>query len=199
MNKNVAEEIARSIVDQLKMKLLNKKAELFTSISTTVKSSLKETLTNILTPKRKIDILTEAMESRERGEPYVITFIGVNGVGKSTNLAKVAYLFKSQGFSLMLAACDSFRAGAVKQLETHGNALGIPVFSQGNAQDPAKRAHAAIRDAKSKKIDVVLIDTAGRMQDNEPLMRELSRLVSLTSPKLIVFIGEALVGNDGVD
>lgn len=199
MDKNVAEEIARNITDSMLIKLMNTEAQLFSSVSSTVKKCLKETLTNILTPKRKIDVLAEAMKARETGEPYVITFIGVNGVGKSTNLAKVAYLFKNQGFSVLLAACDSFRAGAVKQLETHGNALEIPVFSQGHSADPAKRAQSAIKEAKAKKYDVVLIDTAGRMQDNEPLMKELARLVALNSPKLIIFIGEALVGNDGID
>lgn len=96
MAKNVAEEIARHIVNSLQTKLINQKTKMLTSISSIVKQSLKETLTNILTPKRKIDILTEAAQCRERGEPYVLTFIGVNGVGKSTNLAKVAYLFKNQ-------------------------------------------------------------------------------------------------------
>ena len=99
----------------------------------------------------------------------------------------------------MMAACDSFRAGAVKQLQTHGNALNIPVFSKGYNDDPAKRAYACIREARAKGIDVVLIDTAGRMQDNEPLMKELARLVGLNQPRLVIFIGEALVGNDGVD
>jgi signal recognition particle receptor subunit alpha len=96
MAKNVAEEIARNIVNSLQTKLLNQKTQMFSSISGLVKQSLKETLTNILTPKRKIDILSEAALSREKGEPYIITFIGVNGVGKSTNLAKIAYLFKNQ-------------------------------------------------------------------------------------------------------
>jgi len=99
----------------------------------------------------------------------------------------------------MLAACDCFRAGAVKQLQIHGTALDIPVFSTGNDTDPAKRAYYAIKEAKAKRHEVVLIDTAGRMQANEPLMKELAHLVELNNPNLIVFIGEALVGNDGVD
>jgi len=77
------------------------------------------------------------MRSKEKGKPYVITFIGVNGVGKSTNLAKVAYLFKNQGFSVMLAACDNFRAGAVEQIKTHGLNLDVPVYDKGYKEDPA--------------------------------------------------------------
>lgn len=199
MAKNVAEEIARGIVESLKVKLLNQKLQVFASATDLVKQTLKETLTKILTPKKTYDILSEANKSRERGEPYVITFIGVNGVGKSTNLAKVAYLFKSQGFSVMFAACDNFRAGAIEQLKTHGRNLDVPVFDRGYKDEPHRIAREAIREAKSKRIDVVLVDTAGRMQNNEPLMRALAKLVTVNQPDLVCFIGEALVGNDGVD
>lgn len=199
MGKNVAEEIARGITESLKVKLLSHKLQAFSSITELVKLSLKETLTKILTPKKSYDILSEAMKSRERGEPYVISFIGVNGVGKSTNLAKIAYLYKSQGFSVMFAACDNFRAGAIEQLKTHGRNLDIPVYDRGYKDEPHRIAKEAIREARSKRIDVVLIDTAGRMQNNEPLMRALAKLVTVNNPDLVVFIGEALVGNDGVD
>jgi signal recognition particle receptor subunit alpha len=199
MAKNVAEEIARGIVESLKVKLLNHKMTVFSSATELVRQTLKETLTKIMTPKKTYDILSEANKAREKGQPYVIAFIGVNGVGKSTNLAKVAYLFKSQGFSVMFAACDNFRAGAVEQLKTHGRNLDIPVFDRGYKDEPHRIAREAIREAKSKRIDVVLIDTAGRMQNNEPLMRALATLVTINQPDLVVFIGEALVGNDGVD
>lgn len=199
MGKNVAEEIARGITESLKLKLLNHKVQAFSSVTELVKESLKETLTKILTPKKNYDILSEAMKARERGDPYVISFIGVNGVGKSTNLAKVAYLFKSQGFSVMFAACDNFRAGAIEQLKTHGRNLDIPVFDRGYKDEPHRIAKEAIKEARNKRIDVVLVDTAGRMQNNEPLMRALAKLVTVNNPDLVVFIGEALVGNDGVD
>lgn len=119
MAKNVAEEIARNIVASLKLRLLNQKLSVFTSVSETVKSTLKESLTKILTPKKNYDILSEAMKARERGEPYVIAFIGVNGVGKSTNLAKVGYLFKSQ------VKCSKkgllVDAGCVRQFQSRGS------------------------------------------------------------------------------
>lgn len=132
-------------------------------------------------------------------KPYVIVFIGVNGVGKSTNLAKVAYKLKNAGLSVMLAACDNFRAGAVEQIKTHGRNLDIPVFDRGYKEEPSNIAFEAIRDATRKRIDVVLVDTAGRMQDNLPLMKELAQIVKVNKPNLVVFIGEALVGNDAVD
>mmetsp|Transcript_10185 Transcript_10185/g.8733 ORF Transcript_10185/g.8733 Transcript_10185/m.8733 type:complete len:217 (+) Transcript_10185:1282-1932(+) len=140
------------------------------------------------------------MRAKEQGRPFVMVFIGVNGVGKSTNLAKVAHLLKKKGgFSVLLAACDNFRAGAVEQIKTHGRCLEVPVFDQGYKSDPALIASAAIKEAMLRKIDCVLIDTAGRMQDNEPLMKALARLVALNQPDLIMFVGEALVGNDAVD
>jgi signal recognition particle receptor subunit alpha len=199
IRKNVAEEIARKICENLLEKLTHTKAELLTTTKKLVKNALKDCLTSILTPKNNIDILAMALKRKEEGRPFVITFIGVNGVGKSTNLAKVAYLFKSNGFSVLLAACDNFRAGAVEQLKTHGRCLEVPVFDRGYKDDPANIARDAITEAAAKKIDVVLIDTAGRMQDNEPLMKALARLVNLNNPDVVLFIGEALVGNDGID
>ena len=199
VSKNVAEEISRKICENLKEKLKTEKSFLFTSTKKIVKQALKESLTRILTPKKHIDLLAMALKKKEEGRPFVITFIGVNGVGKSTNLAKVAYMFKNNGFSVLLAGCDNFRAGAIEQIKTHGKCLNVPVFERGYKDDPANIAKDAIAEANSKKIDIVLIDTAGRMQDNEPLMKALARLVNINNPDVVLFIGEALTGNDGVD
>ena len=103
---------------------------------------------------------------------YSVAFIGVNGVGKSTSLAKTAYYLKNKGnLKVMLAACDNFRSGAIEQLATHANILGIPLYEKGYGDDPAQVAKEALAEAKNKQYDVVLIDTAGRMQGNERLMR----------------------------
>lgn len=197
--KNVAMDISEEICSSLKYKLLKEKSQLLTSTKTIVKNALKESITKILTPKRHIDLLSMALKKKEEGRPFVITFIGVNGVGKSTNLAKVAYMFKNNGFSVMLAACDNFRAGAVEQIKTHGRCLEVPVFDRGYKEDAADIARDAIREANAKKIDVILIDTAGRMQDNAPLMNSLARLVNINSPDVVLFICEALAGGDLID
>lgn len=197
--KNVAMEIAEEICASLKQKLLKEKSQLLTSTKTIVKNALRESIRKILTPKRNIDLLSMALKKKEEGRPFVVAFIGVNGVGKSTNLAKVAYMFKNNGFSVMLAACDNFRAGAVEQIKTHGRCLEVPVFERGYKDDAANIAKAAIKEATAKKIDVVLIDTAGRMQDNEPLMRSLARLVNINNPDVVMFICEALAGGDLID
>ena len=125
--------------------------------------------------------------------------MGVNGVGKSTNLSKVAYWLLQHDVKVMIAACDTFRAGAVEQLRTHCKRLGVPLFERGYEKDPANVAAEAVKAAQRSGIDAVLVDTAGRMQDNEPLMRALAKLVNVNEPDLVLFVGEALVGNDSVD
>eukprot|EP00262_Sarcandra_glabra_P002602 TRINITY_DN129_c1_g2_i1.p1 TRINITY_DN129_c1_g2~~TRINITY_DN129_c1_g2_i1.p1 ORF type:complete len:467 (+),score=118.96 TRINITY_DN129_c1_g2_i1:109-1401(+) len=199
MTKNVAEEIAEKLCESVAASLEGKKLGSFTRVSSTVQTAMEEALLRILTPRRSIDILRDVHAAKEQGKPYVVVFIGVNGVGKSTNLAKVAYWLLQHNISVMMAACDTFRSGAVEQLRTHARRLQIPIFEKGYEKDPAIVAKEAIQEASRNKSDVVLVDTAGRMQDNEPLMRALSKLIYLNNPDLVLFVGEALVGNDAVD
>ncbi|XP_068636543.1 uncharacterized protein [Aristolochia californica] len=199
MTKNVAEEIAEKLCESVSASLEGKKLGSFTRISSTAQNAMEEALLRILTPKRSIDILRDVHAAKEQGKPYVVVFVGVNGVGKSTNLAKVAYWLLQHKVSVMMAACDTFRSGAVEQLRTHARRLQIPIFEKGYEKDPAIVAKEAIQEACRNKSDVVLVDTAGRMQDNEPLMRALSKLIYLNTPDLVLFVGEALVGNDAVD
>lgn len=199
MTKNVAEEIAEKLCESVAASLEGKKLGSFTRISSTVQAAMEDALIRILTPRRSIDILRDVHAAKEQGKPYVVVFVGVNGVGKSTNLAKVAYWLLQHNVNVMMAACDTFRSGAVEQLRTHARRLQIPIFEKGYEKDPAIVAKEAIQEASRNGSDVVLVDTAGRMQDNEPLMRALSKLIYLNSPDLVLFVGEALVGNDAVD
>ncbi|KAK8610218.1 hypothetical protein V6N13_081381 [Hibiscus sabdariffa] len=199
MTKNVAEEIAEKLCESVAASLEGKKLASFTRVSSTVQAAMEEALLRILTPRRSIDILRDVHAAKEQRKPYVVVFVGVNGVGKSTNLAKVAYWLLQHNVSVMMAACDTFRSGAVEQLRTHARRLQIPIFEKGYEKDPAIVAKEAIQEATHNGSDVVLVDTAGRMQDNEPLMRALSKLIYLNNPDLVLFVGEALVGNDAVD
>ncbi|KAB2019934.1 hypothetical protein ERO13_D07G031100v2 [Gossypium hirsutum] len=199
MTKNVAEEIAEKLCESVAASLEGKKLASFTRVSSTVQAAMEEALVRILTPRRSIDILRDVHAAKEQRKPYVVVFVGVNGVGKSTNLAKVAYWLLQHNVSVMMAACDTFRSGAVEQLRTHARRLQIPIFEKGYEKDPAIVAKEAIQEATRNGSDVVLVDTAGRMQDNEPLMRALSKLIYLNNPDLVLFVGEALVGNDAVD
>ncbi|KAH7569222.1 hypothetical protein ACOSP7_012532 [Xanthoceras sorbifolium] len=199
MTKNVAEEIAEKLCESVATSLEGKKLGSFTRISSTVQAAMEEALVRILTPRRSIDILRDVHAAKEQNKPYVVVFVGVNGVGKSTNLAKVAYWLLQHKVNVMMAACDTFRSGAVEQLRTHARRLQIPIFEKGYEKDPAIVAKEAIQEATRNGSDVVLVDTAGRMQDNEPLMRALSKLINLNNPDLVLFVGEALVGNDAID
>lgn len=210
--KNVATDIASKLCDSVATKLEGKILGTFDTVAATVKNTLNEALVQILSPKRRVDILRDCIEAKKQKRPYVMTFCGVNGVGKSTNLAKICFWLIENNLSVLIAACDTFRAGAVEQLRTHTrhlNALHPPskhsgrnmveLYEKGYGKDAAGIAMEAIKFAKDSVIDVVLVDTAGRMQDNEPLMRALAKLIKVNEPDLVLFVGEALVGNEAVD
>uniref|UniRef100_A0A7N8WVN9 SRP receptor subunit alpha n=1 Tax=Mastacembelus armatus TaxID=205130 RepID=A0A7N8WVN9_9TELE len=210
--KNVAAEIASQLCDSVAKKLEGKVMGTFTTVASTVKQALQESLVQILQPKRRVDILRDVMEAQSQRRPFVITFCGVNGVGKSTNLAKISFWLIENGFTVLIAACDTFRAGAVEQLRTHQRRLnslhppeqhgGRPVvqlYEKGYGKDAAGIAMEAIAYARNQAFDVVLVDTAGRMQDNTPLMTALAKLIAVNMPDLVLFVGEALVGNEAVD
>ena len=189
--KNVASEVAASLTESVMVKLEGCVMGTFQSLAKTVKEALTQSLMKLLTPKRRIDVLRDVMDARENKRPYVITFCGVNGVGKSTNLAKICFWLIENKFSVLIAACDTFRAGAVEQLRTHTKRLNslhpaeqnkgkqmVQLYEKGYGKDAAGIAMEAINYARDSHIDVVLVDTAGRMQDNEPLMRALAKLIT---------------------
>ena len=145
MEKNVAQEIAESLCKSVTATLVDKKTDSFTTVKATVKNALTESITKLLTPKRNIDILKEALSAKQKGQVYSIVFIGVNGVGKSTSLAKVAYYLSTKGnLKVMLAGCDNFRSGAIEQLETHAACLNVPLYQKGYKDDPAIIAKEAL-------------------------------------------------------
>ncbi|RDB21328.1 Signal recognition particle receptor subunit alpha [Hypsizygus marmoreus] len=219
MKKNVAKEIADKVCEGVGESLVGKKVGTFQTTSAAVRLALSTSLTRILTPKTSTDLLlsirtklSSPLPSSQRRMPYSITFVGVNGVGKSTNLSKVCFWLIQNGLRVLIAACDTFRSGAVEQLRVHVRNLGmlgvngaadskgrVELFERGYGKDAAAIAKEAITFARDNDFDVVLIDTAGRMQDNEPLMRALAKLVSVNNPDKIIFVGEALVGNEAVD
>jgi signal recognition particle receptor subunit alpha len=199
MTKNVAADISEKLIDSIGLGLEGKVVGTFGSVRSLVLSSLEESLTRILTPKRHIDVLQGVQRAQAEKRPYSIVFVGVNGVGKSTSLSKICAYLLSKNLKVSIAACDTFRAGAVEQLRTHCTALGVELFEKGYDKDAATVAMEGIANGKAKGHDVVMVDTAGRMQDNEPLMRALAKLIHMNRPDLVLFVGEALVGNDGVD
>lgn len=212
IGKNVASDIAYKLCDSVAAKLEGRVLGTFETIAATIRTSITDALVQILSPRRRVDILRDCLEAQRQRRPYVMAFCGVNGVGKSTNLAKICFWLIENNLSVLIAACDTFRAGAVEQLRTHTrhlNALHPPekhggrqmvqLYEKGYGKDAAGIAMEAIRFAADAGVDVVLVDTAGRMQDNEPLMRALGKLIKVNEPDLVLFVGEALVGNEAVD
>lgn len=210
--KNVAADIAVQLCESVANKLEGKVMGTFSTVTSTVKQALQESLVQILQPQRRVDMLRDIMDAQRHQRPYVVTFCGVNGVGKSTNLAKISFWLLENGFRVLIAACDTFRAGAVEQLRTHTRRLSalhppenhggrtmVQLFEKGYGKDAAGIAMEAIAFARNQGFDVVLVDTAGRMQDNAPLMTALAKLITVNTPDLVLFVGEALVGNEAVD
>ncbi|KAJ2777130.1 hypothetical protein H4R18_005304 [Coemansia javaensis] len=206
-NKNVAADIAREICQSVARGLDGVRVGGLQSTRALVEQSMETALTRILTPVSSTDIIRDIDHVRQReGRPYTMAFVGVNGVGKSTNLSKVCYWLLQNNRRVLIAACDTFRSGAVEQLRVHVRNLcalsenqNVEIFERGYGKDSAAIAKDAIAHGAQHGFDVVLIDTAGRMQDNEPLMRALSKLVNVNRPDKILFVGEALVGNEAVD
>jgi signal recognition particle receptor subunit alpha len=174
VNKNVSLQVAQELIDKIEKDLLGNKKSL--------KQQLKLEISKVLTPNISLNLLTEIKKKNSINEIYSICFVGVNGVGKSTNLSKICFWLLQNNLRVLIAACDTFRSGAVEQLKVHVrnlsalNTTKVELFSRGYGKDPAGIAKEAITFAKSEGFDVVLIDTAGRMQDNEPLMRALQKV-----------------------
>jgi fused signal recognition particle receptor len=135
----------------------------------------------------------------KRDNPLIIAFVGVNGTGKTTTIARITHWLKENGKSVVMAAADTFRAGAIEQLELHANRLGCKLIKHQAGGDPAAVAFDAVEHAKAKHRDIVLIDTAGRMQTNSNLMDEMKKIMRVAKPDLIFFVGDSLAGNDAVD
>ena len=206
LSKNVASDAAEFVIKSVGNRLEGRVPGTFSSISRMVRDATRETLGKILTPSKPTDLLNEIETKRRSGltDPFVMAFIGVNGVGKSTNLSKVAYWLLQHNYKLLLVAGDTFRAGAIEQLRHHSRNLAniapgrIEIYERGYGKDAALIAQDAIKHAKENCFDLVLIDTAGRMQDNGPLMIALAKLINLNRPDRVIFVGEALVGHDAL-
>lgn len=210
VKKNVAKEVATQICEGVGKDLVGTSTCSWATVSATVRQSMQQTLSRILTPSISTDLLASIRKQKAKSgsRPFVISVVGVNGVGKSTNLGKLGFWFLQNDFKVLIAACDTFRSGAVEQLKVHvqrlqqlkGRSSGeVELFHQGYGKDAAVIAKRAVEHAQKIGYDVVLIDTAGRRHNDDRLMSSLEKFGNLAQPDKIIMVGEALVGTDSVE
>lgn len=193
LENNVAVEVIEKIKGDLKTELVDKPLPRG-QIEERIASSLHKSIEDLFSVPN-IDILAKVKSKK----PYVICFVGINGSGKTTSIAKVAHYLQTRGLSVVLAAADTFRAAAIDQLQLHADNLGLKLIKHDYGSDPAAVAFDAIKHAEAKKTDVVLIDTAGRLHSNVNLMDEMKKIIRVAKPDLKLFIGESITGNDCVE
>ncbi|KAF2446950.1 P-loop containing nucleoside triphosphate hydrolase protein [Karstenula rhodostoma CBS 690.94] len=207
LKKNVAREAAVRLCDSVKRDLVGLKTSSFTTVEATIRTSMEKALTKILTPTSSLDLLREVQTVNAAGRPYVLSIVGVNGVGKSTNLSKIAFFLLQNHHRVLIAAADTFRSGAVEQLRVHVRNLQelskreggqVDLFEKGYGKDAANIAADAVTHAAKTDFNVVLIDTAGRRHNDQRLMSSLEKFGKLAKPDKILMVGEALVGSDAV-
>ncbi len=192
-------DVALPIVEEIKASvradLLGKRVDRSYKVEDAIELALKNAVRAVL--KGSEFDFDAFVATHER--PVVIMFLGINGTGKTTVIAKIAHRLQGQGLSVVLSASDTFRAGAIEQLAVHGERLGAKVVRHQAGGDPAAVAYDAVEHAKARKRDVVLVDTAGRMQTNANLMDEMKKIKRVVRPHLTVFVGDSLAGNDAIE
>ncbi|MBC7100902.1 MAG: signal recognition particle-docking protein FtsY [Methanobacteriales archaeon] len=198
LESDVAIDVAEKITDELKNQLVGKKVKRSTDIIEYTQEAFKNSIRDILTVNGK-DMDSILQEKQNKKEPFIIMFVGINGTGKTTTIAKMAKYFLDRGLKPVIAASDTFRAGAIEQLTHHAEKLGVKIIKHEKGADPAAVAFDAVEHAKAKGKDVVLIDTAGRMQTNVNLMDEMAKIKRVVKPDFIIFVGDSLTGNDAVE
>ena len=195
---DVAVPVAYYITDELEKRLEGVQVKRLGDRKDLIKDTLHEVLVEILTTKKEFDLLESIEQKRQLKEPYIILFVGINGTGKTTSIAKVANFLMKKGYSVVLSGSDTYRPGSIEQLEQHAKRLGVRIIKHEYGADPAAVAYDTICHAQSRGINVVLIDTAGRIQTDRNLMSELSKIKRVVDPDLTVLVVDALIGNDAV-
>jgi len=210
LESDVALPVVEAVKKRVKKDLLDKRVKLGMDVAQVVEDALKDSITSVLA--EPVDLPPKARRAPSRfqppffyefidkkNKPVVLMFVGINGTGKTTTIAKIAHLLLKQGYTCVIGAGDTFRAGAIEQLEKHADKLGIKLVKHLAGSDPASVAFDTIEHAKARKKDVVLIDTAGRMQTDTGLMEEMTKIERVAKPDLVIYVGDALAGNDAVN
>jgi fused signal recognition particle receptor len=195
---DVAFPVADKVCEELQKRITGVQVKRLEDRKKIVEDNLRQTLLEVMLTDKKIDLLAKAEEKRAKKEPLLLLFVGINGTGKTTSIAKVAQFFKNKKYTVVLAGSDTYRAGSIEQLEEHAKRLNVRLIKHQYGADPAAVAYDAISHAKAHGINIVLIDTAGRMQNNQNLMSELAKIKRVVVPDLTILTVDALAGNDAV-
>lgn len=199
LESDISSDAVTAVTQALRENLIGARLRKGADLAKVLEAALKRALRNILSAGYW-DFDASVQSFIDAGDtPVVVMLVGVNGTGKTTTAAKIAQRLLDQNISVVAAAGDTFRAGAIQQLESHCENLGIRCISSQRGGDTAAIARDAIESAKAKNIDVVLVDTAGRMQNKVNLMNELNKVRRVANPHLTLFVGDSLAGNDAVE
>jgi fused signal recognition particle receptor len=195
---DVAMDVASTVVDSVKEDLVGQKIKRSSDIEEYTYDALKNAVSKIIDIEGKS--MTEMIEiKKKKGEPLVVMFVGINGTGKTTTIGKLANYYLKKGYTPVIAASDTFRAGAIEQVTYHADKVGVKIIKHEKGSDPAAVAFDAVAHAKAHNKELVLIDTAGRMQTNTNLMDEMKKIKRVAKPDLVIFVGDALTGNDATE
>ncbi|ABK76967.1 signal recognition particle GTPase [Cenarchaeum symbiosum A] len=196
LESDVAAEVADSIKEDLKGRLVGTSVDKHV-IGEHVRESLIGIISDLFDGAGAVDLLERIRAKKD--DPYIIVFVGINGTGKTTSVAKIAHMLRDSKLSVVLAAADTFRAGAIEQLREHAKRLNLKIVAQNYGSDPAAVARDAVLYARSHGVDCVLVDTAGRMQTSKNLMEQIEKIIRVVQPDLKIFVGDSLAGNDTVN
>ena len=195
---DVAMEVATEVVESVKDDLVGKKIKRSNDITEYTYLALRNAVSDIIDIPGKS--MTEMIEAKKaQGEPLVVMFVGINGTGKTTTIGKLANYYLKKGYTPVIAASDTFRAGAIEQVTYHADNVGVKIIKHQKGSDPAAVAYDAVEHARAQGKELVLIDTAGRMQTNTNLMDEMKKIKRVAKPDLVIFVGDALTGNDATE
>lgn len=196
---DVAVSVADYVATEMKEKLRDVQFTRFSDPRKGVKTILGDTLLSVLDRAGRLDLFEYIDKKRKAGEPTVIVFVGINGTGKTTSIAKLAHILQRRGITCVLAASDTYRSGAIEQLAIHAQRIGVRMIQHQYQGDPAAVAYDAVNYARAHGVNAVLIDTAGRMGTNTNLLEEMRKIVRVTKPDLTILVVDALTGNDAVE
>lgn len=196
---DVAYSVAKRICDNLQIKLKQIQVKRFSDPTDSAKAVLREVLFELLQGSGDMKFFDTLNRCKSEHRPAIILFVGVNGTGKTSSIAKIGHRLLTDGFSIIMAAADTYRTGSIEQIEEHARRIGVRAIKHDYGGDAAAVAFDAANYARAHGVNVVLIDSAGRMQTNKNLLEEMKKIVRVVKPDLTILVVDALTGNDAVE